>query len=305
MKYKLLVLDVDGTLLDSEKKISKRTLAALLKVQQMGVRIVLASGRPTYGLMPIAKTLELGNYGGFILSYNGGQIINAQSGELLFERRINPEMLPYLEKKSRKNGFAIFTYHEDTIITDSPENEHIRREAELNGLKIIAETEFSIAVDFAPCKCMLVSDDEEALVGLEDHWRRRLNGALDVFRSEPYFLEVVPCSIDKSNTLGALLEKLGINSEEVIAIGDGVCDVSMIQSAGLGSMILCKPDEIVVGMQVSGNHISSAHEGDTVRAVATIVHKGRSSHVWNVDVFTSTAKLVSSVRVVNSILKKG
>ena len=75
--------------------------------------------------------------------------------------------------------------------------------------------------------------------------------------------------------------------------------------AGLGSMILCKPDEIVVGMQVSGNHISSAHEGDTVRAVATIVHKGRSSHVWNVDVFTSTAKLVSSVRVVNSILKKG
>ena len=334
----------------------------------------------------------------------------AQSGELLFERRINPEMLPYLEKKSRKNGFAIFTYHEDTIITDSPENEHIRREAELNGLKIIAETEFSIAVDFAPCKCMLVSDDEEALVGLEDHWRRRLNGALDVFRSEPYFLEVVPCSIDKSNTLGALLEKLGINSEEVIAIGDGVCDVSMIQSAGLGiamgnaqdsvkvcadritasndedgvaeavekailaeirpadvpleqlnqrarhalmgnlgiqytyasedrveatmpvdertrqpfgilhggaslalaetvaglgSMILCKPDEIVVGMQVSGNHISSAHEGDTVRAVATIVHKGRSSHVWNVDVFTSTAKLVSSVRVVNSILKKG
>ena len=234
MKYKLLVLDVDGTLLDSEKKISKRTLAALLKVQQMGVRIVLASGRPTYGLMPIAKALELGNYGGFILSYNGGQIINAQSGELLFERRINPEMLPYLEKKSRKNGFAIFTYHEDTIITDSPENEHIRREAELNGLKIIAETEFSIAVDFAPCKCMLVSDDEEALVGLEDHWCRRLNGALDVFRSEPYFLEVVPCSIDKSNTLGALLEKLGINSEEVIAIGDGVCDVSMIQSAGLG-----------------------------------------------------------------------
>ena len=74
--------------------------------------------------------------------------------------------------------------------------------------------------------------------------------------------------------------------------------------AGLGSMILCQPDEIVVGMQVSGNHISSAHEGDTVRAVATIVHKGRSSHVWNVDVFTSTNKLVSSIRVVNSILKK-
>ena len=74
--------------------------------------------------------------------------------------------------------------------------------------------------------------------------------------------------------------------------------------AGRGSMITCQPDEIVVGMQVSGNHISSAHEGDTERAVATIVHKGRSSHVWNVDVFTSTNKLVSSIRGVNSALKK-
>ena len=409
MKYKLLVLDVDGTLLNNEKEISKRTLASLLKVQQMGTRIALASGRPTYGLMPLAKILELGNYGGFIVSYNGCQIINAQNGEILFERRINPEMLPYLEKKAHKNGFAIFTYHDDTLLTDSPNNEHIRTEAKLNNLKIIKEEDFSIAIDFAPCKCMLVSDDEEALTGLEEHWKRRLNGTLDVFRSEPYFLEVVPCGIDKANTLGALLSHLNITREEVIAIGDGVCDVNMLQIAGLGiamghsqdsvkvcadyvtasneedgvaqavekmilaevhaseipldllnaqarhalmgnlgiqytyasenrieatmpvdhrtrqpfgilhggatlalaetvaglgSMITCQPDEIIVGMQVSGNHISSAHEGDTVRAVATIVHKGRSSHVWNVDGFTSTNKLVSSVRVVNSVLKK-
>ena len=409
MKYKLLVLDVDGTLLNDEREISKRTLAALLKVQQMGVRIVLASGRPTYGLMPLAKTLELGNYGGFILSYNGCQIIKAQNGEILFERRINPEMLPYLEKKARKNGFAIFTYHDDTLITDSPDNEYIKNEALLNNLKIIKEDEFSTAIDFAPCKCMLVSDKEKALIGLEQHWEKRLAGTLDAFRSEPYFLEVVPCGVNKANTLGALLEHLGVTREEVIAVGDGVCDVTMLQLAGmgvamghsqdsvkvcadyvtasneedgvalaveklilaevraaevpldllnerarhtlmgnlgiqytyasderveatmpvdyrtrqpfgilhggatlalaetvagLGSMIICEPDEIVVGMQVSGNHISSAHEGDTVRAVATIVHKGRSSHVWNVDVFTSTNKLVSSIRVVNSVIKK-
>lgn len=409
MKYKLLVLDVDGTLLNEEKVISKRTLSALLKVQQTGVRIALASGRPTYGLLPIAKSLELGLYGGFILSYNGSQIINAKNGEILFERRINPEMIPYIEKKAVKNNFALFTYHDDTLLTNSPDNVHVQEEAALNNLKIITEEEFSTAIDFAPCKCMLVSDDEEALTGLENHWKKRLDGVLDVFRSEPYFLEVVPCSVDKANTLAVLLEYLGIQRDEVMAIGDGVCDVTMIQMAGtgvamgnsvesvkicadyttdtnandgvaqaveklilteiratkipldqlnaqaehalmgnlgiqytyvsqdrveatmpvdhrtrqpfgilhggatlalaetvagLGSMILCQPDEFVVGMQVSGNHISSAHEGDTVRAVGTIVHKGRSSHVWNVDVFTSTNKLVSSVRVVNSVLKK-
>jgi uncharacterized protein (TIGR00369 family) len=74
--------------------------------------------------------------------------------------------------------------------------------------------------------------------------------------------------------------------------------------AGLGSMIACKPGEMAVGMQVSGNHVSSAHDGDTVRGVATPVHLGRSSHVWNVQIFTSTGKLVSSVTVTNSIMSK-
>lgn len=409
MKYKLLVLDVDGTLLNEKKEITPRTHAALLKVQQMGVHIVLASGRPTGGVMPLAEALELNHYGGFILSYNGGQIINAQTGELLFEKRIDPQMLPYLDKKAKKNDFAILTYHKNQLITDKPDNQHVRDEAQLSGMEVVGTDNFVEAVDFAPCKCMLVSDDEEALVGLENHWKKRLDGVLDVFRSEPFFLEVVPPSIDKGNTLGILMSKLSVLPEEVVAIGDGVCDVSMLQLAGLGiamgnaqdsvkacadvttlpnthegvaiavekailaeirpteipidqlnararhalmgnlgiqytyasedrveatmpvdertrqpfgilhggatlalaetvaglgSMILAKPDEMVVGMQVSGNHMSSAHEGDTVRAVATIIHKGRSSHVWNVDVFTSTDKLVSSIRVVNSILKK-
>ena len=409
MKYKLLVLDVDGTLLNKQKEVSPRTLSALLKVQQMGVHVVLASGRPTNGLMPLAEKLELNHYGGYVLSYNGGQMINAQTGELLFEKRIDPEWLPYLEKKAKKNNFAIFTYHKDFIITNEPENPYVVQEANLNSMRIFGTDNFAEAVNFAPCKCVLASNDEEALVGLENHWLKRLDGVLDVFRSEPYFLEVVPQFINKGNTLGVLLTKLGVLPEEVIAIGDGVCDVPMLQLAGvgiamgnavdsvkacvdkttlsneedgvaiaieqallsnirpaevpldqlnmrakhalmgnlgiqytyasedrveatmpvdertrqpfgilhggatlalaetvagLGSMILAKPDEIVVGMQVSGNHMSSAHEGDTVRAVGTIIHKGRSSHVWNVDVFTSTDKLVSSVRVVNSILKK-
>ena len=83
MKYKLLVLDVDGTLLNNEKEISKRTLASLLKVQQMGTRIALASGRPTYGLMPLAKILELGNYGE-IFFLNDFQVIQFGFGADMF-----------------------------------------------------------------------------------------------------------------------------------------------------------------------------------------------------------------------------
>ncbi|MCD7936376.1 MAG: Cof-type HAD-IIB family hydrolase [Tannerellaceae bacterium] len=409
MKYKLLVLDVDGTLLNNQKEITPHTRKTLQKAQQMGVRVVLASGRPTHGLMSIAKELELDKYNGYVLSYNGGRIFDMKEDKILFEKRVNPEMIPYLEQKANENGFAIFTYYYDTILTNQPENPHIQAEAALNKMSVKGVENFSEAIDFWACKIMLVSDNEVALVGLEKHWKKRLGGVFDVFRSEPYFLEVVPENIDKANTLGILLETIGVNSEEVIAIGDGVCDISMIQSvglgiamgnaqysvkrctdyttgsneedgvataiekhiiaeirrtmipleqlnamakhalmgnlgiqytyasedrveatmpvdvrtrqpfgilhggatlalaetvAGLGSMVLCQPDEIIVGMQVSGNHVSSAHEGDTVRAVATAIHKGRSSHVWNVDVFTSTNKLVSSIRVVNSVLKK-
>ncbi len=409
MKYKLLVIDVDGTLLNDRKEITQHTRSAILKAQQMGVHVVLSSGRPTDGILPLARELELNNYGGYVISYNGAQIMDMTSGQMLFDKRIDSMLMSYLDKKAKKNNFAIFTYKGNTILTDQPANPHIQHEADLNNMHICEVADFPTAVDFGPCKCILVSDNEEELVGLENHWKRRLSGSADVFRSEDYFLEVVPPTVDKGNTLALLMHMLKLETEEVMVIGDGVADVPMLQLAGLavamgnardsvkrcadvttltneqdgvalaietailstlrateipldqlnarakhalmgnlgiqytyasdtrveatmpvdertrqpfgilhggatlalaetvaglGSMLIVQPDEIVVGMQVSGNHISSAHEGDTVRAVATIVHKGRSSHVWNVDVFTSTDRLVSSIRVVNSVMKK-
>ena len=405
----MIVLDVDGTLLNDDHIITARMRAAVIKVQQMGIRIVLASGRPTYGLLPLAKELDMDKNDGYILAYNGGQIMNVQTGDIVFEKHINPKMLPYLERKAIKNNFSIFTYCDDTIIANDLSDEHILQEAGLNAMRLKEVDNFAEAVTFSPYKCMIVSDDEKALERLENQWKKHLAGELDVFRSETYFLEVVPPSINKANTLSILLEKLSVAAESVIAIGDGVCDVTMIQLAGygiamgnaqesvkacadyvtltndrdgvaaaiekmvlaeihptdipldklnesgkralmgnlgiqftyasedrieatmpvdertrqpfgilhggatlalaetvagLGSMILCKPEELVYGMQISGNHVSTAHEGDTVRAVATILHKGRSSHIWNVDIYTSTDKLVSSIRVVNSVLKK-
>ena len=336
MKYKLLVLDVDGTLLNDKKEITPRTHAALLKAQQMGVHVVLASGRPTNGVQPLAEALELNHYGGFILSYNGGQIINAQTGELMFEKRIDPAMIPYLNRKAKENGFAIFTYHKDYILTDSPENKHVQEEAELNKMRIIGVENFPEAVDFAPCKCILTSDDENNLVG---NARDSVKACAD-FTTLPNNMEGVAVAIEKAilatikptevpldqlnaRAKHALMGNLGIQytyasedrveatmpvderTRQPFGILHGGATLALAETvAGLGSMILAKPDEMVVGMQVSGSHMSSAHEGDTVRAVGTIIHKGRSSHVWNVDIFTSTDKLVSSVRVINSILKK-
>jgi len=409
MKYKLIVLDVDGTLLNSNREITKRTVQTLRKVQQMGIRLALASGRPTYGILPLAQAIDLGVYNGYIISYNGAQVMEAGTGQIIFERRIDPQMVPYLEKKAHKMGLTMAYYDGNEVVSTDIENPHVVDEALMNGMTLRQDEVLSLSMDDWPAEVMLVSDDEEALTSLEQHMQRHLAGVMDTIHSNPYYLEVVGYQVGKSYAMSALVQKMGIALDEVLAIGDGEADINMLQMAGtgvamgnatdavrrcadfttlpndqdgaalaiekallqevrvadipidamnaqaastlmgnlgiqytfasaerveatmpvdhrtrqpfgilhggatlalaetvagLGSMIACQPDEAVVGMQVSGNHVSSAHEGDTVRAVCTPVHLGRSSHVWNVDVFTSTDKLVSSIRVVNAVMKK-
>ena len=98
MQYKILALDLDGTLTNTDKIITPRTKAALQAAAQKGVCIVLASGRPTVGIEPLAKELELGKYGGCILSYNGGKIIDCKTGETLGgSHRAGLHLQPVLE----------------------------------------------------------------------------------------------------------------------------------------------------------------------------------------------------------------
>lgn len=95
MKYKLLVLDLDGTLTNNRKEITDRTRLSLIEAQKKGVKLVLASGRPTYGIVPLAEKLEMQRYEGYILAYNGGEIIDWKTRELMYKNVLDPEVLPY------------------------------------------------------------------------------------------------------------------------------------------------------------------------------------------------------------------
>lgn len=72
MSYEIITLDLDGTLTNSEKKITPPTKNALIEIQKAGKQVILASGRPTTGVLPLAKELELDRFGGYVLSFNGG-----------------------------------------------------------------------------------------------------------------------------------------------------------------------------------------------------------------------------------------
>jgi HAD superfamily hydrolase (TIGR01484 family) len=84
MDYKIIVLDLDGTLTNRDKIITPRTKEALMNAQEAGNVVVLASGRPTAGVEPLARELELSRFGSYILSYNGGMITNCKTGETVF-----------------------------------------------------------------------------------------------------------------------------------------------------------------------------------------------------------------------------
>ena len=93
MQYKVLALDLDGTLTNSEKIITPRTKAALMEAAARGVCIVLASGRPTVGIEPLARELELQKYGGCILSYNGGKTIDCTTVHVLMQHAFPTELI--------------------------------------------------------------------------------------------------------------------------------------------------------------------------------------------------------------------
>ena len=235
MKYKLLVLDLDGTLTNKQKKITPHTKETLFKIQEQGVKIVLASGRPTYGIAPLAEQLELQKYEGYILAYNGGEIIDWKTKELMYKNLLDHDVLPYLYECAKKNDFAIVTYDGEYVLTEKP----------------------PIA------KCLIVGEPTR-LAELEKEMYEHLKDRMGVFRSEPYFLELVPKGIDKAQSLAVLLKEIGLTREEMIAIGDGFNDLSMIQYAGLG-IAMANAQEVV---KENADFITLSNEEDGVAYAA-------------------------------------
>lgn len=262
MKYRFLVLDLDGTLTNNKKEITEHTRRVLIEAQERGVKIVLASGRPTYGIAPIAEKLELKKYGGYILSYNGGEITNWQTGELMYENVLDADVLPYLYQCAKENNFAIVTYQGKYVLTEYPDDEYVLKEAILNVMETKKVDNFLEAIDFPVAKCLIVGEGTRLAV-LEKQMYEVLKDRMGVYRSEPYFLELVPKGIDKAQSLAVLLEKIGGTKEEMIAVGDGFNDLSMIQYAGLG-VAMANAQEPV---RQAADYITLSNEEDGVAAV--------------------------------------
>lgn len=246
LPYSIIALDLDGTLTNSEKNITPRTFDALMKAQREGVRLVLASGRPTFGIAALANQLQLADYGGYVLSYNGGRIIEWCEKTVIFNQVVDQKLVPILYDFAEKAQLPIVTYLPEAILASKNEGEYLAEEARINGMPVVIAQNFveeAMQIAGGSTK-FLIPGEPELLIQLESEMKAALSEQMEVFRSAPFFLELPPKGIDKAQSLQRLLTHLGLERETLMAFGDGFNDLSMIQFAGQGVAMANAVEEV-------------------------------------------------------------
>ena len=262
MFFKIIALDIDGTLTDSRKEITSETKSRLISYQQSGGKIILASGRPTQGIIPYAEILELERFGGYILAYNGGCAIDCKTGGVLFRSELPLSVIPEICDVIKDYPVGINTYEGDTIIVGNNINKYTELEAKINRMALRYVDNFSQYVNFPVTKCLLQGEPEHIL-RLEKILSEKYAGKLGIFKSEPFFLEIVPEGVDKAKSIDRLIGSLGIKTEECIACGDGFNDISMIKYAGLGIAMSNASDTV----KQAADYVTRSNDDDGIAYV--------------------------------------
>ena len=234
---KLIAIDMDGTLLNEKKHIEKAQKEAIHEAIEAGIKIVLCTGRPLYGILPFYKELGLHELDqeGYVILNNGCSVHKTKDWELIEYAEITPDDMEHLYKFSEK-------YDINFTLVDEMHYFNIGRKP-TKELIMDAQFVFSDITDitleeaksgkYKIVKVMFLGDPEEMKkfqTEYEDTIKERYEGVL----SQSYVYEVLPKGYNKGTGLKNLAEKLGIKQEEVMAIGDGNNDVEMLEYANYG-----------------------------------------------------------------------
>ena len=257
--FRAIALDLDGTLTNHDKVVTPRTRQALLLAESKGAIIILASGRPTYGIVPVAECLELEKRGGYILSYNGGNIVNAKTGEKLFSQFLPDAVIPILYKYAKEKNHALLGYAGNEIITEVPEDQFVKEESRINKMNIRKVDNLLDALEPHPTKLLMTGDPTD-MIKAEEELVEILGEKMDIFRSAPFFLELVPKGIDKAQSLLRLLSKINLTPADLMAFGDGYNDLSMLKLAGVGVAMANAAPEV----RADADYVTLSNEEDGV-----------------------------------------
>lgn len=256
----MIVVDMDDTLLTDDHKISNENAKMLLKAQEMGVYVVLASGRPTSAMIDYAKELQCDVNNSYMISFNGSTVTDLKENKILFEHALTKEQVHALYDFSQKHKTHITTYLDGKIISER-HSEYIDVESTITGLELVIVPSFKDAVTTGAVKCLLL-EEPKYLKNVEPLLKAAMPD-LSVCMSKPFFLEAAPNGVHKGAAVKIIADKLHIQQCEIIAIGNAENDLTMVQYAGLGVWV----DNVEDDLRAFGDVIVASNNNDGVAEV--------------------------------------
>lgn len=227
--YKLALFDIDGTLTKEDSTIDPAVIDAVQKAGQNGTRIILASGRPTFGMLELAKTFALDKNDGYIISYNGCALYHVPTQKYIIEHFMDEKIVKQLSQAVLQHPEVAPIYYENEKIVTTARNQYVDFEAEVNGT-------VAYDIDHTPLhtpKVIWAAEPSE-LDAIEAQVREQFGELCTIARSLPCFLEFTPHGIDKGFAIEEVCERLGVDIADTFACGDGGNDKTMIERAGIG-----------------------------------------------------------------------
>lgn len=223
----LVVCDVDGTLVDSNKALSEANKAAVARLRAAGLGFTIISARPRSGMMWIAEALDLDAPMG---AFNGG-IVFDRDGEICAHETIEPEVARGMIDLMAGAPVDRWVFADDRWYASSGEGVHVEHEIRASNRQPIVTGDIAALLDHAD-KITFVSDDQPLLKGLHDRAAAAFGAAATVVQSQTYYLDVTAQAANKGDGIAALARAMGVDLADTIAIGDQANDLAMFARAG-------------------------------------------------------------------------
>jgi len=268
-KIKVIIMDVDGTLTNSEKIITPKTKYALMKAQEQGTILVLASGRPTSGLIDFAKELRMDEHNGILVAFNGSKVVDYKTNKVLFNETMTIEegqaVLEHMKKFKVKPMIDKDDYMYVNDVYDcyidfngKPFN-IIKYESRGGKFKLCEKDDLAAFADY-PLNKILTAGDPEYLKAHYKEMMEPFKNTLSCMFTAPFYFEFTAKGIDKAKALDSVLIPMGYKKEEMIAFGDGHNDASMIKYAGIGVAM----ENAVPDLKAIADEITLSNEEDGI-----------------------------------------
>ncbi len=262
-QLRLVVCDVDGTLVDKEKKLTEGTIAAVERLEAAGIGFTIISARPQSGMMPIAEKLQLDEPMG---AFNGG---------LIFHRDGTVDEHHMIDERVARGVFDVvgdadvdrWVFADGQWYASSGEGVHVEHErVSSNQHETLRET-FDDLLDRAD-KITFVSDDEPLLRSLAERAKDRFDDDATIVQSQTYYLDVTALNANKGNGIEALTKAMDVPLSATCAIGDQANDLPMLERAALSIAMGNAPAEV----QDAANHVTRRNDADGVaHAIDTMI----------------------------------